>query len=148
MMTIIHKFYANADEAQGSTVMVQEKQINYTVAAINNLLHIQAPHPDDVMNMDSTTDLDEVRNWTVVRRTRIAFPTKELESEIKIWHHFICAKLVPTAHLIEVTREQALLLYSIRRTSPLTWASGSRAISNMQPRMSPSAFRTRPPSQS
>lgn len=75
------------------------------------------------MTMDSTADLDEVTrhicgkvvNWTVVRGTRIAFLTKELETNMKVWYHFICAKLVPTAHLTEVTRERAFLLYAIKK---------------------------------
>ena len=34
---------------------------------------------------------------------------------MKIWNYFICAWLMPTAHLTEVTREQALLLYDIKK---------------------------------
>ena len=43
------------------------------------------------------------------------FFTKELWSDMKIWHHFICAQLVATAHLTKVTRKWALLLYSIKK---------------------------------
>ena len=122
-MTIVCEFYANAHEMQGSTVMVQEKQVNYTAAAINNLQHIQAPHLDDVMSMDNMTDLDEVSRkiykkvvrWTMVRGTQTTFLTKELESNMKIQHYFIYARLVPTIHLTEVTRERALLLYDIKK---------------------------------
>ena len=91
--------------------MVTEKQIRFDATMINTLLCIQAPHPDDVMRMDSTTELDEVTrvicervvNWTIVRGTWTSFSTKELETHIKIWHHFICARLVPTAYLMEVS---------------------------------------------
>ena len=34
---------------------------------------------------------------------------------MKIWHHFICARLMPTTHLTEVTRDRALLLSSIKK---------------------------------
>lgn len=114
-MTIIREFYANVKESMSSVVMVREKQIRFDVIVINTLLRIQvqAPYPDDVMRMDSTTNLDEVTrvicgrvmNWIVVRGKWTAFPTKELETTMKIWHHFICARLVPTAHMTEVTQE-------------------------------------------
>ena len=42
------------------------------------------------------------------------FFTNELQSDMKIWHHFIYARLVPIAYLTEVTREEAFLLYDIK----------------------------------
>ena len=34
---------------------------------------------------------------------------------MKVWHHFIYARLPPTMHLSEVTKEQAVLLYGIQK---------------------------------
>ena len=32
---------------------------------------------------------------------------------MKVWHYFICARLMPTMHLSEVTKERSVLLYGI-----------------------------------
>ena len=53
--------------------------------------------------------------WTIIRGKRTAFPTKELTTTMKVWHHFICARLAPIAHHSEVTKEQAFLLYDIAK---------------------------------
>ena len=120
-MTTVREFYANANKATETVTMVREKQIRFDVVTINWHFSIQAPQIDDVTNIDRTADLDEVIkviygkvvNWIVVRGTCISFLTKELVTDIKIWHHFICARLVPTSHLTEVSRERVLLLYAI-----------------------------------
>ena len=33
---------------------------------------------------------------------------------MKVWHHFICARLMPNMHLSEVTKERVVLLYGIQ----------------------------------
>ena len=33
---------------------------------------------------------------------------------MKVWHHFICARLMPTMHLSKVTKERVVLLYGIQ----------------------------------
>lgn len=92
--------------------------------AINQLLQIQnAPQLNDVMSMNVDVDLDEVCRvicegvvrWTVIRGEQTSFPTKELTTSMKAWHHLICARLIPTVHHSEVTREHALLLYAIAK---------------------------------
>ena len=49
----------------------------------------------------------------MVREAPAHFPSKDLHPHMKVWHHFICARLVPTMHLSEVTKERAALLYAI-----------------------------------
>ena len=49
---------------------------------------------------------------------------------MKIWHYFICAWLTPTAHLTEVTKERALLLYDIKKG--LTINVGHRISTNIR----------------
>ena len=53
--------------------------------------------------------------WTMVRGTRTSFVTKELQPDMKIWHHFVCARLVPTTRLTEATRDRSLLVYGIKK---------------------------------
>ena len=76
-----------------------------------------------IATLDSTTELGEVTKvtcgkvvqWTVVRDMCTTSITKELETDMKIWHHLLCARLCPTSHLMEVTRERALMLYAIAK---------------------------------
>ena len=88
-MTIIHEFYANAETMTSTVSMVREPD----AGSINALLKIEnAPLYDQVSQLDTTTDLDEVTRvrcgnvvkWIVVSCTRTAFFTKELESKMKI----------------------------------------------------------------
>ena len=47
---------------------------------------------------------------------------------MKIWHHFICARLMPTTHLTEVTKEWTLTLYGIKKGLSINvghWISGN-----------------------
>ena len=84
------------------------------------------------MDLDEVTQVlcDKVVPWTMVRGGQTAFLTNELRSNMKIWHHFLYAKLIPTAHLTEVTRCRALLLYSIKKG--LTIIVGQRISSNIK----------------
>ena len=75
-MTVVHEFYMNAFESPVSGSTVQERQVKYDAGTINALLKIQnAPYgPDQVAQLDSTIDLDEVNqalcdkvvSWTMV----------------------------------------------------------------------------------
>ena len=125
VMTVVREFYVNALESPVSISMVRKRPVKYNVVTITAILKIQnAPHgPNQVAQLDSTVDLDEVigplcdnvATWTMVKGTQTAFLTKELWFDIKIWHHFTCAQLMPTVHLTEVTRDQTLLLYGIKK---------------------------------
>ena len=92
--------------------------------AINQLLQIQnAPQLNVVMSMNADADLYEVCRvicggvvrWIVIQGEQIAFSTKELTTSMKVWLHFICARLIPTAHHTKVTHERALFLYAIAK---------------------------------
>ena len=51
--------------------------------------------------------------WTTVKDAHAHFPSKDLYQHMKVWHHFIYARLMPTMHLSEVTKERVVLLYGI-----------------------------------
>ena len=51
----------------------------------------------------------------MVRGERTTFPTWVLTLTMKVWHHFIYARLVPSAYHSEVTKDCAYLLYSITK---------------------------------
>ena len=43
------------------------------------------------------------------------FLSKDLQQNMKVWHHFICGRLVPKMHTSEVTKEKAMLFYVIQK---------------------------------
>ena len=137
-MTVVREFYSNALKSSISITTVRERQVRYNPVTINALLKIQYnPHsPDQLAQLDDTVDLDEVTQalcdkvvtWTMVRGAHTTFLTMELWSDMKIWHHFICAQLMRTTHLTEVMRDRALLLYSIKKGLTINvgqWISGN-----------------------
>ena len=100
--------------------------MKYDNTTINNLFCLQynPVGPDDVdlllnnkANIPMITQaicLSSGTRWTIVREAHAHFPSKDLHPHMKVWHHFICARLVPTMHLSEVTKERAALLYAIQ----------------------------------
>ena len=137
-MVVVCEFYVNAFEGPASVATIWERQIRYDAGTISALLKIQnAPYgPNHVTLLDDTTHMDEISQelynkagtWTVVRGTRTAFAMKELQPDMKIWHHFVCAYVVPTAHIMKVTRDRALLLYDIKKGLTINvgwWISGN-----------------------
>ena len=86
--------------------------------------------------MSANANLDEVCTmicgglvqWTIVRGEHTTFPTRELDTTMKIWHHFIYARLIPTTHLTEVTHDRGLLLYGIAKNLSINvgqWINGN-----------------------
>ena len=100
--------------------------MKYDTTTINTLLCLQynPTGPDEVQYLlNDTAKLTEVTRvicqsrgtqCTIVRDEHAHFPAKDLHPHIKVWHHFICARLRPTMHFSEVTKEQAVLLYGIQ----------------------------------
>ena len=121
-MTVVREFYANAKETTVHATMVCEKTIKLTVSPSIGSINSHSCK-DELTMLANTADMDEVAheicgklvNWTIVKRVRTSFLIKELLIEMKTWHHYLCAKLIPTAHLREVTREQDLMLYAINK---------------------------------
>lgn len=51
--------------------------------------------------------------WIKGRKGGTVFHSKDLSRYGKIWYAFLCAKLFPSTHTSDVTKEKALLLYTI-----------------------------------
>ena len=126
-MTAVWEFYANTKETTGPATMVCEKTIKFNIVTINRFYQIPILVIDKLTVLPNTTDMDKVAheiygkaiNWTIVKGVCTLFLTKELLIKMKIWHHYLCAKLSPTTHLTEVTKERALMPYAITRACPL-----------------------------
>ena len=53
--------------------------------------------------------------WNIVRNEHAHFLSKDFHQDMKVWHHFICGRVVPTLYTSEVTKERASLLYRIKK---------------------------------
>lgn len=77
----------------------------------------------DEYNVYATEQLDvhqiicelcqSIVEWTMRRGDTIKFKTFDLSVTNRVWHSFICARLLLVAHTTDVTNEQAILLYVI-----------------------------------
>ena len=125
-MTVVHEFFANAPEGNpGYTVFIRGKQVKYDAATINHLLRLpyNPSGPDVVECWMNEANMEEVSRaickskgtqWKIVRDEHAHFPSKDLQQNMKVWHHFIYGILMPTLHTSEVTKERAMLLYGIQ----------------------------------
>ena len=125
-MTVVGNFFANAAESTSSyTVFVRGKQVRYDTGTINKLfcLPYNPSGPDELDYLIDSTNMEEVSNeickkgtrWTIVRNKHTHFLSKDLQHNMKVWHHFIYGRLVPIMHTSEVTQERAMLLYGIKK---------------------------------
>ena len=126
-MMVVREFFANASEGTSShTMFVKGKQVKYDAATINHLIRLQynPTDPDEVEYLLNDANMAEVARvicqckgtkWTIVRDERAHIPFEDLQQHMKVWHHFICARLTPTMNLLEVTKEWAVLLYGIQK---------------------------------
>ena len=79
--------------------------------------------PDELDALVESANMEEISNeicgegtkWNIVRREHAHFPSKDLHQNMKVWHHFICSRLVPTLDTSEVMKDRALLLYGIKK---------------------------------
>ena len=125
-MTIVREFYMNTEENTSTPVIfVRRKHVHYDTGMINQLFCLQyTPHGLDELDLlVKSANMEEISNeicgratkWNIVRGEHAYFPSKDLHQNMKVWHHFICGRLVPTLHTSEVTKDRALLLYGIKK---------------------------------
>ena len=143
-MMVVREFFTNAPKGPtGHKVFVRGKEVKHDNVTINNLFRLQynPVGPDDVdillnneANMTEVTRaicLSRGTRWTIVKEAHAHFPSKDLHPHMKVWHHFICARLMPTMHLSEITKERAALLYAILRGKKSMSADGFNTTSTM-----------------
>ena len=100
--------------------------MKYDVATINQLFRLlyNPSGPDEVEYMMNEANMEEVSRaicksegtwWTIVMDEHVDYPSKHLQQNMKVWHHFICGRLMSTMHTSEVTKERAMLLYGVQK---------------------------------
>ncbi|MCQ7926300.1 hypothetical protein NP234_24245, partial [Salmonella enterica] len=98
------------------------KNVIFNGAAINRLYNLPIPPVDEVTQLYNDIDMNEVTEvicgrpvaWVRVKGALSTLYSKELTPDMKVWHHFLCARLVPTSHLTDVNKDRAVLLWAIK----------------------------------
>ncbi|PIN13262.1 hypothetical protein CDL12_14119 [Handroanthus impetiginosus] len=109
--------------------MVRGKNVNFSTRTINSLFgtpSIDTPGEvqeflEDHPLLDTIYDLicQENLQWTLSRLNEpIHFPRTILTFTADNWLRFISARLLPSSHTSEVTRERAVMIYSILTDVP------------------------------
>lgn len=122
MAEMIAEFYVNAIDRVNSVVQVRGKPMAFDSDTINAYYRL---HTLSLSNRyeDLCPSLDGVlqslckpgTQWTMKVGTteKVHFSYSTLSRYGKAWYAFICAKLMPTRHKNDVTKERACLLYGI-----------------------------------
>ena len=122
MVNIVKEFYANAEDKAPSNAFVRGRMVPFSADAINTYYQLRVPRQCQYAYMrDFDPDFEEViknmtkpgTTWIKGREGGTVFHSKDLSQYGKIWYAFLCAKLLPSTHTSDVTKEKALLLYAI-----------------------------------
>ncbi|PIN25880.1 hypothetical protein CDL12_01374 [Handroanthus impetiginosus] len=104
-------------DQQRPTVIVRSKNINFSARTINSLFEFLEDHPP----LDTICELicREFPQWTLSRLNEpIHFPRTTLTFAADNWLRFVSARLLPSSHTSEVTRERAVMIYAILTDVP------------------------------
>lgn len=121
VVSVVREFYANMKEDDIS-VFVRGKMVPFDRTTINRLYHLpDIEHDEYSTYAREELDLEQVilklcrpgTQWKFRGHEALSFKTSELSVTNKVWHSFICAKLLPVTHISDVTRERAILVYTI-----------------------------------
>ncbi|PIN25604.1 hypothetical protein CDL12_01654 [Handroanthus impetiginosus] len=100
--TLVREFYVNLrfTDQQRHTVMVKGKNIKFSARTINSLF--------------GTPSIDTPGEWTLSRLNEpIHFSHTKLTFAMDNWLRFVSTRLLPSSHTFEVTRERAVMIYTI-----------------------------------
>ncbi|PIN16002.1 hypothetical protein CDL12_11348 [Handroanthus impetiginosus] len=129
---MVREFYANVkfNSLNNNRVLVRGATVDFSSFAINDLLG--APIVDEpkdfeafIQHPPSWETISEVicaapPEWILnVHNEPVGVPRSSLTNEAWDWLRFINAKLYPSSHLSEVSKDRAILLYAIPTGVPL-----------------------------
>ncbi|PIN08698.1 hypothetical protein CDL12_18723 [Handroanthus impetiginosus] len=130
--TMVREFYANVklNSLNNNRVLVRGTTVDFSSSAVNNLF--DAPivdEPNDfeafIQHLPSWETISEVLctappNWILnVHNEPVGIPRSSLTNEAWDWLRFINARLYPSSHLSEISKDRAILLYAILTGVPL-----------------------------
>ncbi|EXB89644.1 hypothetical protein L484_018745 [Morus notabilis] len=106
-----------SEPAAGSITLVREFFTNAKKCTNSKTKQQDSPDRDPHAILEALCD--GPARWTIKNNTESAFEAKYLANYTNVWLHFVCARLIPSTHISEVTIERALVLLAIERGEPL-----------------------------
>ena len=115
VLLVVREFYADAYEHENCRAFVRGKQVAFDQATSNS--YYSLPNiDDDECNTYFSEDLDWEEVMTALCKPRtqwklsgdeaLSFPNSAMTRELKVWHYFIGAKLMPIMHVSDVINDR------------------------------------------
>ena len=122
VVPIVREFYANAPEHNNRKVFVRGKWVSFSGRAINQFFKTPDIDKDDynafiAKPIDYQELLQRIAvpgtQWKMREDKPITLRSIGLTKECKAWYYFLGARLMPVRHFSDITRDRAVLLYSL-----------------------------------
>ena len=124
VVSVVREFYANASPEGPAVVQVRGRSVAFDSISINALFGAPNYAGNDYMQLGfrGYDQEDVIRRlckpgttWkkNIYTGEKTSFPAAALSRYGKAWYSFICATMLPTRHLSDVTKERAILLFAI-----------------------------------
>ena len=130
VVSVFRELYANGMERDEYNIFVKGKWVPFDWTTINNYYGL-----DNVEDEEYHAILDnDATNWDAIRDElcKVSVPWKRytngglksfasqaMTRTSKIWHYFVCAKLLPTTNFNDVVKNKAALVYAIQKKKKL-----------------------------
>ena len=121
-LSLVREFYANVSERRDYKVFVRGQWVLFTKEVINSYYSLPTMGDEEgFLKLLSEIDMATVSAsvckpgtvWKMSGDVYKNFSRSGLLDTVRPWYAFVCVDLLPTAHLSDVTRERAILLYAI-----------------------------------
>ena len=124
IVSVVREFYANANAEGEAVAQVRGRLVAFGSQAINDLFAAPNYEGKDYLEPGLRSyDLEDIirrlcRPGTTWKKNdytgeKTSFPSSALSRYGKAWFSFICANMIPTRHLSDVTKDRAILLFAI-----------------------------------
>lgn len=124
ILSLVHEFYANADDDCNGMVMVRGKTVKFDRTTINAFYKLKDIASEKYEAFGETPNYQDIANFPGKQGTTwiyshltlepLSLPKAALRDQyVKAWHAFVCARFYPSSHTSNVTKDMALLLYAI-----------------------------------
>ena len=124
VVLVVREFYANGMERDGFTIIVRGKSVSFDRSMINRYYKLANFEDDEYQSLveNDSTNWDEIKEflckedvaWSRYTNGGLkSFPGQAMTKVAKIWHYFVCAKLLPTTNHSAVMKSKTALVYAI-----------------------------------
>ncbi|KAJ7959643.1 putative S-locus lectin protein kinase family protein [Quillaja saponaria] len=121
VIIVAYEFYANLVDHQDNKVMVQGKMVSFMSMAINAYYGIpDILEPDEyvtyargIMDYDAVIDALYYLGSIWKNGELVSFRASQLLNPTQAWYYFMLANVLPSRYASDVTKERAILLYTI-----------------------------------